>query len=436
MPRRALVTVTVPALIALLAAGAAPLVAADAAPNALDAPAGAGATAISATVQVNRANVRFGPGQTAKLACTLNHGDTVEIIGTAQVPDWYVVRFPTQGRAWVSEKVMTAIDGGKRWKVTVDGAHARADATMGAEIVCDLAAGEVLEDRGAVQGDFHAVYIPTAVAYVRKDLLSIPDAAAVSAQVQHAGEIDALWQQASAEYIRDYQQLQADPKAASSIAWDGLLKNLEQVADEDSDAVVAQKARRCHDGIEHLIAASANPGLPPPVNAPAPANPPPANPPANQPANPPANPGPVATANPPAPVNPADYPVPAGQPGATPAPLQVPQPAPVTAPTPDEVAKTPAPAAPADSGPHAAEGYVIANSDYPKVNAPFLLQDGNSNVIAFLTIKDGAQVNLQEYLWRSVGVDGDKQALDAAALGNLPAGTPLISVSSVSMLGK
>ena len=133
----------------------------------LDVPPGAGALAIIATVNVARGNVRFGPAQTAKLACTLNRGDTVAIIGAAQVPDWYVIRFPSQGRAWVSVKVLAPVDGGKRWKVTVDGAHARADATIGAEIVCDMALGEVLEDRGQVQGDFHAVYIPSAVAYMK-----------------------------------------------------------------------------------------------------------------------------------------------------------------------------------------------------------------------------------------------------------------------------
>jgi uncharacterized protein YgiM (DUF1202 family) len=419
--RRALV----PVLLAF--AGLCALPAAD--KTAIDAPPGAGVSAITATVEVPRANVRFGPGQTAKVACTLNKGDTVEIIGTAQVPDWYVVRFPTQGRAWVSVKVLSPVDGGKRWKVTVDGAHARADATIGAEIVCDMAMGEVLEDRGQVQGDFHAVYIPSAVAYIKKELLTLPDASAVTQQVQHGSEIQQLWDHASAEYIRDYNQVQADPKAAATIAWDPLLQDLDRVANESADPLVAQKARRCHDGIQRVIdAGKATPALPPVASDP-PAKPNPAPLPA---------PGQTVAANNPSPAqtpdNPADYHVPAGQPGAAPNLLAVPEAAP---PSPDEVAKPVAPAA-APAGPPVAEGYVIANSDYPKVNAPFLLQDGNSKTVAFLAPKDGSGIVLGDYNWRSVGVDGDKSALDAAALAasKLPDGIPLITVTRVSILNK
>ena len=400
------------------------------APSALNAPPGA-APAITATVQVPRANVRFGPAQTAKLACTLNRGDTVSIIGAAQVPDWYVVAFPTQGRAWVSAKVLAPVDGGKRWKVIVDGAHARADATVGAEIVCDMAVGEVLEDRGAVAGDFHAVYIPSAVAYVKKELLALPSADAVTQQVQNAAAIDQLWQKASAEYITDYQQVQADPKAAQTIAWDPLLKDLDQVASQSPDALTAQKARRCHDGILRVIEAAK--AAPAQANTTNPTNP--TGPVANHGAAGGPKPTDPAQTTPAKPDNPGDYVVPAGQPGAAATLLQVPESAP---PSPEEL-KPAAPAATAaPAGPHTGEGYVIANSDYAKISAPYLLQDGNSNVIAFLTVKDGANVNLAEYAWRSVGVDGDKSAIDAAALdaSKLPAGLPLITVERVSMLGK
>jgi uncharacterized protein YgiM (DUF1202 family) len=396
-------------------------------PSALNAPPGT-APAITATVQVPRANVRFGPAQTAKLACTLNRGDTVSIIGAAQVPDWYVVAFPTQGRAWVSAKVLAPVDGGKRWKVIVDGAHARADATVGAEIVCDMAVGEVLEDRGAVAGDFHAVYIPSAVAYVKKELLALPSADAVTQQVQNATAIDQLWQKASAEYIADYQQVQADPKAAQTIAWDPLLKDLDKVASESPDALTAQKARRCHDGILRMIEAAKSAPAQATTTNPNPTGPVASNGGAGKPVDP-------AQTPPAKPDNPGDYVVPAGQPGAAATLLQVPESAP---PSPEEL-KPAAPAATAaPAGPHAGEGYVIANSDYAKISAPYLLQDGNSNVIAFLTVKDGANVNLAEYAWRSVGVDGDKSAIDAAALdaSKLPAGLPLITVERVSMLGK
>jgi uncharacterized protein YgiM (DUF1202 family) len=392
--------------------------------SALNAPPGA-APAITATVQVPRANVRFGPAQTAGLACTLNRGDSVSIIGTAQVPDWYVVAFPTQGKAWVSAKVLAPVDGGKRWKVIVDGAHARADATVGAPVVCDMVVGEVLEDRGAVAGDFHAVYIPSAVAYVKKELLALPSADAVTQQVQNANAIEQLWQKSSAAYITAYQQVLADPKAAQTIAWDPLLKDLDTVAKQSPDALTAQKAQRCHDGILRVIAASKAPGAGAPAN--------PAGPVAD---NPPAQPAPGTKPVGAKPDNPNDYVVPAGQPGSAATLLKVPETAP---PAPEELVPVAAPAtAPAPAAPHSAEGYVIANSDYAKIPAPFLLQDGNSNVIAFLTVKDGAGVNLSEYTWSSCGIDGDKGGLDAAALtaSKLPAGLPLITVTHVALLGK
>jgi len=377
------------------------------------------------TTTSKHANVRFGPNTKARIACTLNTGDPIEIVGPAPVPDWYVIHFPQKGMVWVSDKHLVAVDGGKRWKVTVDGVNARDDATLKGNIVAELTVGEILEDRNAIRGSWHAVYIPSAIAYIHKSVINIPDAASIQQQQANASKIDALWQSAQQTYTQIYKQISANPSAAVGIDWTQLLADLQQVAQSHPDPAIRQAASRIHDGIE-LVAAKSKAvqdtgGVNSPTPTPAPTTPTVA-----------AGTGGGATA-----------PATGGTAGATtPADgpmhhidIDAPQPL-VTPPQADPgvVVVQPTTSAPPDAPTsYDAVGCVTENTDYPKVNAPDVLLDPNSNPVAFLVPKAGSTINLGEYIWRWVGVKGEVKDLDPALHG-IGRKVPLIEVDTIHLV--
>ena len=60
-----------------------------------------------ATTMSKKGNVRFGPSTQAKVVATMDVGAPVEVLGIAQgLPEWYVVRFPREGSAWIHQKVI------------------------------------------------------------------------------------------------------------------------------------------------------------------------------------------------------------------------------------------------------------------------------------------------------------------------------------------
>jgi len=376
------------------------------------------------TTMSKRAHVRFGPNTNARTACTLNSGDPIEIVGPAPVPGWYVIHFPQKGIVWVSEKHLVAVDGGKRWKVTADGVNARDDSTLRGNIVAELKLGEILEDRNAIKGYWHAVYVPSAIAYVYKSVINIPDAASIKQQQLNASKIDELWQSAQQTYTQIYKQISANPSAAVGIDWTQLLSDLQQVAQSHPDPAIRQAASRIHDGIELVAAKSKAVQDTGGVNSPTP------------------TPAPTAD-TPPVATNTGGGTTAAGSTGA-PAPadgpmhhidIDAPQPL-VTPPQADPgvVVVQPTTSAPADAPiAYDAVGCVTENTDYPKVNAPDVLLDPNSNPVAFLVPKAGSTINLGEYIWRWVGVKGDVKDLDPALHG-IGRKVPLIEVDTIHLV--
>jgi uncharacterized protein YgiM (DUF1202 family) len=382
------------------------------------------ATGILATTS-KRANVRYGPNTNSRIACTLNPGDTIEIVGPAPVPDWYVIRFPQKGTVWVNDRHLQAVDGGKRWKVTADGVNARDDATLKSNIVSELAVGEIIEDRNSSRGNWHAVYIPSAVAYVHKSVINVPDAANIKAQVDNAQAIQAVWLSAQVTYTQLYKQVTSHPESAVGIDWSQLQGQLEQVIKSHPDAAVRLAASRIHDGIELVQAKSrlvADNGPSTPAAA---------------------STGGTTGGSVAAPAQPGG--TTATDPGKAPTPTEGPMhtidtsgdqklntPAdsatgtvvvkPQTLPTPDD-----------SSAAFDAIGFVSENTDYPKVGAPNLLLDSNSNVVAFLVPKAGSTVNLAEYYWRWVGVKGALKDLDPALHG-IGKKLPLIEVDTIHLV--
>jgi uncharacterized protein YgiM (DUF1202 family) len=368
----------VPAL-ALLLAGAVGAPAAQAADDVV--------APIAAGLERN-ANVRFGPSTSAKVVVTLKAGTQVEVFGPSKASaDWYVVRFPKEGKVWVHSKNLKALDGGLRYQVTTDKTRARNDSTLSADVVAELNAGDVVEDKGLVVGDWRAVNIPDAVAYVHTSLVNMPaDAqAAIDARIRTAANADLVWQQALSTYARFVETAKANPKAAVDLDWAGLATQLDVVVAGHASAATKIAAKRVRESIAALIKPATD--LAPLIGktAPTPIAPPPTT------TAPPAD---VATATPVIP---------------------------------------PLPPMPPPSQ-YQAEGLLVQDDSFmAKVGTRDVLMDGNGDVIAFIKAKDGVDLKLSEIQQRYVGAKGELLSV-APELSGLANPTKLVVATDVAPL--
>jgi uncharacterized protein YgiM (DUF1202 family) len=365
-----------------------------------------------ATLKKN-GNVRFAPVE-GKIILTLKAGTEVEILGPAKATGWYVVRFPRDGRAWVHAKVLNPVDGGKRWRVIEDQARARDDATMGAGVVTTLLKGEVLEDRGQQVGDWRAVYLPNAVAYISGSVLEVPANLDElrKANAQRATDADAVWTTAQGTYATYAAAAQSNLQHALSLDWDGLARQFDVVARDHADPGVRMAATRLKDGIVNVAAASLNlqraKGIAPVQH--------------------PSDPAATSTGaggTTPVPVLSVPGVTDVGDPLAPPK-LSVPDVVPNVSKPVDTAAVTPA-------VPVAAQGFV-SQQQFEALGVNEVLVDGDSNIVALIKVKPGADIQLSEYYWRWVGVRGEVQLVDQEKHG-LGRVVPLIIVDDVT-LGK
>ena len=352
------------------------------------------------------ANVRFGPSLNARMVVTLKAGSAVEVFGPSKgSADWYVVRFPKEGKVWIHSKNLKALDGGVRYQVIADKTRARNDATLSADVVAELGVGEVVEDKGLVVGDWRAVNIPDAVAYVHKSLVVMP--ADVEKKMQEQIEIAALadqtWQQAMSIYVKHLELVNANPKAAIGLDWAGLARQLDVVIVGHRSASTRIAAKRIRDSIAILLPSAQKVATEAGVNPPAALTPPPATPPATT--------------------------APGTAPATTPAPAEGPR-----ALTDDELrdllkAKPP-------PSPYQAEGLLVQDDSFmAKVGTRDVLMDADGNVTAFIKAKDGVDLKLSEILNRYVGATGELLTVPPEQSG-LPKPTKLVVATSVSPLGK
>jgi hypothetical protein len=79
----------------------------------------------------------------------------------------------------------------------------------------------------------------------------------------------------------------------------------------------------------------------------------------------------------------------------------------------------------------AAEGFVT-QQNFEQVGATEVLVDGDSNIVAFLKVAVGKDVQLSEYYWRWVGVNGEVQKVEQSK-HNLGRDVPLVIVDSLSL---
>ncbi len=401
------------------------------------------------------ANIRFSPSSTAgKVIVTLPKGADIEILGPAKVADWFVIRFPREGKAWVHTKVLEPIDGGKRWRVTQDRSRARDDSTLRGEIIAELSKGEILEDMGRLNGEWRAVYLPNAVAYVHKSVLNLPKdlGVEIAKSGERAHQADDVWLSAQAVYASYYSALKANPQNALVLDWEGLGKQFDIVIHDHADADVRVGAQRLKDGIVNVAAAALNlqkaKGLAPvkstgdmPAVVALSGQPLP-----NQPTQPgistkpqtgplvdpltPAMlsvPTPEVTPLPPATVQMPVIQTPAGQTpvvqtpvAQTPAVEAGPAPAPLAVPTPPAAVKR-----------VAAQGFVT-QQNFDQLGVTDVLVDGDGNVVALLKLKVGADLQFSSYIMRWVGVYGEVQQVERAKHG-LNHDLPLIIVDDLTL---
>lgn len=350
---------------------------------------------ISASLDKN-ANVRFGPSTSAKVVVTMKAGTQVEVFGPSRSSaDWYVIRFPKEGKVWVHSKNLKALDGGVRFQVIADKTRARNDATLSADVVAELNTGEIVEDKGLVVGDWRAVNIPDAVAYVHKSLLTLPaNVAETWAKAKEvAANADQVWQQALSTYAKYVELVKASPKAAVGLDWAGLAKQLDVVIAGHASASTRQAAKRVRESISALIEPATE--LAPKLGQPAPK--------------------PIEAAPAPAPVA-GTVPPKAATPGTAAEPVIPPLP---PLPPPSQ---------------WQAEGILVQDDAYmAKVGTRDVLMDGDGNVKAFIKAKAGVELKLSELLYREVGAKGEVLTVPAEQSG-LAGPTRLIIATDVSPL--
>lgn len=345
-------------------------------------------------------NVRFGPSKTAKMVVTLKAGTAVEVFGPAKsAPEWFVVRFPKEGRVWVHSKNLKALDGGQRYQVTADRTRARSDATLSADVVAELSAGEVVEDKGNVVGDWRAVNIPDAVAYIHGSLISLPPdvEAKIIDRQKRAAAADQVWQQALATYAKHLELVKASPKAAVGLDWAGLAAQLDTVITDHASASVKTAATRVRESIAALL------------------------PPAQKVAEQEGVKPPAAIAE-----KPAAPTAPAGEKPAAGTAAAQPEAAPGL--TPEQVRVL----TEAKAAAWQAEGLLDQDDAYlAKVGTRDVLIDQDGKVVAFIKAKDGVDLKLSELQGRYVGAKGEVLTVPAEQSG-LPGPTRLITATEVA----
>lgn len=369
------------ALVAALALATA-LPAADTAPApAPELPDTLAAAPLAVTLKQN-ANIRFGPSLKAKTVVTLPAGTAIEVFGPAHADkDWLVVRFPKQGKVWVHVKSLKQIGDGVRWQVTTDKARARDDATLAGNVVCELALGEVVEDKGQVVGDWRAVYMPDAVAYVAAKLVSLPADVekAIGEREQRALNAEGAWQGAVVTYNRFLATIKDNPKAAVGCDWAGLAAVLDSVIADHASASTRRQAQAIREGVAQVVAAATAVAKQDNVQPPAPLP----------------TPGTAATAAP-----------------ATPAgPKADPGPKALTAAQLAEITKVVKPS------PYQAEGLLVTDDAYAKAGGRDVIMDADGNVAAVVVPRAGIDLKLSEYSGRDVGVKGTVEVLPPEKTG-------------------
>jgi uncharacterized protein YgiM (DUF1202 family) len=372
-----------------------------------------------ATTMSKKGNVRFGPSIQAKVVATLDAGAPVEVLGVAQgMPEWYVIRFPREGSAWIHQKVIKPDADGKKATVSEDRARVRDDSRQGGNIVAELALGETVEIKErARNGDWVPIYPPSAVAYVHKSILNVPQQQQAALQQQGAVEnkLDDVWAEVQARYASYKKALDQNVEVAATLDWEYVDSQLAQVVDGHPSVRVQLAAKRLKDRIAPVVAAARavqlDRKITPVRDVPGEA--------------------PVVVKHDPPKIGP--LPTTPDQPKNTdPAPTK-PEIAPLPKPAVDELKKAGGQAPAAAVGAFAAQGFLEERA-VAAVGTSHVIIDKNGKICAFVKTKPGVDLQLSEFFWRLVGVKGDSQMIEAEKHGQGGGPIPLVLVEDVALL--
>lgn len=386
-----------------------------------------------------RGNVRYGPSTEARVITTLDNNTEILVYGAAEGRDgWYTVAFPRAGHAWVHESVVQATDDPDWYRVTRDGANVRSDSRINADLVTQLALGELVEFKGRRVGSWLAIHPSGARAYMYRSVLNLgPDiVTALEASSLRNNENERRWQLAKMRY-EYYRKIFADDTTrALRLNWQGLGEELQQVIAEHPTVRTRLLAQRLQDNIARVISAAnryqQDHGLRPladPVFE---------------------LPQPVVAARPPTPTQPAPtqpqptQPTPAQPQPTQPQPAQPVQPQPVTTeadePSPAAAAETveaiadtslEAVEAPVSSGQPTLVGWIEQRDD-PGVGSSFALIDANGEVAAFIKPAAGVDFNLSDFFWRRIEVRGESREA-TVTINGVPRALWVVEASSVRL---
>lgn len=207
-----------------------------------------------------RGNVRYGPSLEAGVIVTLDPATEVQILGKAEgQPGWYKIRFPRQGRAWMHSRNLEETGREGVLKVTYDGASVRSDARITAEKIAEMAIGETVEWSGRRVGQWYAVYPPSAVAYTYQSVLDLTPAKReqVVAKANEDLAIEKTWKTAERRYRAYYDALQRDAHEALTLDWPGLAVMLKEVVQDHPDLRTRLVAQKLRSKIGRIVKASA-----------------------------------------------------------------------------------------------------------------------------------------------------------------------------------
>jgi len=379
-----------------------------------------------------RGKVHYGPSLNSREAAILEAGTEIEVLGVAQgLPDWYVVRFPRSGTAWVHSKALQPLDDGKSFRIIEDRARARDDATLRGSIIAELAKGDVVESKGKKIGDWQAVYPSSAVAYVHKSVLNLPNVVQnnIQANVAKANQVELAWREAKAIYARYKAVLDAQNfDLAAKLDWSHLHQLLAKVAKEHTDGVVRTEAAELDEKMAKVVRAAEKvqqqhgieptrdiPGEPP-IEVPQPDAPLAVGPKVNKPlGDPPTKPPVEAPAKPP-------VEAPAKPPGEAPKAVDVVEIKEAAVHT----LKAPATLSYAVIG-------IIEEKANAQLGTSHIIEDQDGKVKAYLKVKPGSTLQLSEFYWNNVGVIGEVQEPDPAKAGSGDK-APLVIVDDIRLL--
>ncbi|TVR17082.1 MAG: SH3 domain-containing protein [Planctomycetota bacterium] len=366
---------------------------------------------------VGRANVRYGPSTQARVITTLEPGSEVVVYGPAMGREgWYTVAFPRQGHAWAHSSVLRETEHEGWYRVIRDGANVRSDSRITADLVTQLSHGELVEFKGRRVGEWLAIHPGAARAYMYHTVLDM------SPQVIRAIDERALrddatqrrWQIATQRYEYYRETFSRNQQRALRLNWQGLSDEFQAVVDGHPTVRTRLQANRLRESIAPVVRAAnrhqeqhnLRPLVDPEFRVPEPstvATLPPAQPERQDP--PPATVQQPRQPTPPPPTE-DDSTATTQQPPQP----QDPQPEPEAPPAEvEELAQTALeqlespPPQPGSSHPI---GWLEQRDD-PGIGTSFALLDSQGELAAFIRPSEDLTMNLSEFYWRRVEVQGD-----------------------------